>query len=121
MANSTYWSVDGTAMPCPSTWQWGLMDVSASESGRTDNGKMHKNRIAQKRKISVGYNGVKDTVAHTVLAAINPEYINVTFYDPLEGGNVTKEMYVGDRSAPVKWWWDGTHIFETLTFDLIER
>lgn len=88
---------------------------------RTDDAIMHKNRVAQKRKIQVGYNGVKDTVAKTVLQAINPEYINVYYYDLMEGGFQTRTFYVGDRSAPFKWWWDGKHILESLSFDLIER
>lgn len=108
-------------MPCPSSWQWGLQDVSAGESGRTDDALMHKNRVAQKRKIQVGYSGVKDTVAKTVLQAINPEYINVYYYDLMEGAFQTRTFYVGDRSAPFKWWWDGKHILESLSFDLIER
>ena len=118
---TVFWKVDGVTMPCPSTWQWGLQDVSAGESGRTDDALMHKNRVAQKRKIQVGYSGVKDTVAKTVLQAINPEYINVYYYDLMDGNFQTRTFYVGDRSAPFKWWWDGKHILESLTFDLIER
>ena len=26
---SVFWKVDGMTMPCPSTWQWGLQDVSS--------------------------------------------------------------------------------------------
>lgn len=88
---------------------------------RTDDAIMHKNRVAQKRKIQVGYSGVKDTVAKTVLQAINPEYINVYYYDLMDGDFQTRTFYVGDRSAPFKWWWDGKHILESLSFDLIER
>ena len=118
---SVFWKVDGMTMPCPSTWQWGLQDVSAGESGRTEDSLMHKNRVSQKRKIQVGYNGIKDSDAQTVLQAINPEYINVTYYDLMAGQNQTREFYVGDRSAPFKWWFDGKHILESLTFYLIER
>lgn len=82
---------------------------------------MHKNRVAQKRKIQVGYNGCTDAVASQVLQAINPEYINVTYYDVMDGTTQTRTFYVGDRSAPFKWWWDGKHIMESLTFNLIER
>ena len=32
--SSVFWKVDGVTMPCPSTWQWGLMDVSIGESGK---------------------------------------------------------------------------------------
>ena len=110
---SVFWKVDGMTMPCPSTWQWGLQDVSAGESGRTEDSLMHKNRVSQKRKIQVGYNGIKDSDAQTVLQAINPEYINVTYYDLMAGQNQTREFYVGDRSAPFKWWFDGKHILES--------
>ena len=29
-------TVDGVEMPCPSVFNWGLQDISAAESGRTD-------------------------------------------------------------------------------------
>lgn len=118
---SVFWKVDGVTMPCPSTWSFGVQDISAAESGRTDDSLMHKNRVSQKRKIQVGYNGCTDAVATQVLQAVNPEYINVTYYDLLDGAVETREMYVGDRSGNFKWWWDGKHILESLTFDLIER
>ena len=43
--------VDGVELPTPSTFEWGMIDVSASDSGRTQDAKMHKNRIAQKRQL----------------------------------------------------------------------
>lgn len=116
-----FWKVDGVEMPCPSSWQWGLQDVSAGESGRTEDAKMHKNRVAQKRKLNVTYNNCLASVATTVLKAINPEYIKVTYYDLLAGHNQTRTFYVGDRSAPVKYWWVGNKRLESLSFDLIER
>lgn len=118
---TVFWKVDGVTMPCPSTWQWGLQDVSAGESGRTDDALMHKNRVAQKRKIMVGYNGVNDETAGIVLRAVNPEYISVYYYDLMASDFQTRTFYVGDRSSNFKWWWDGKHILESLTFDLIER
>ena len=38
--------VDGVELPTPSSFEWSLIDVSASDSGRTQDGKMHKNRIS---------------------------------------------------------------------------
>ena len=46
--------INGAAMPCPSSFTWGLQDISASESGRTDDTIMHKNRVGQKRKLEIG-------------------------------------------------------------------
>ena len=34
MANTDFWRVDGVTMPCPSSWEWSLQDVSLGESGR---------------------------------------------------------------------------------------
>lgn len=116
-----FWKVDGVAMPCPTTWNFGIMDVSLGESGRTDDALMHKNRVAQKRKIQVGYSARTPDVMTTVLQAINPEYINVYYYDLLLGRYETRTFYVGDRTAPFKYWWDGKHVIESLSFDLIER
>lgn len=121
MASTVFWKVDGATMPCPTSWQWGLQDVSLGESGRTDDALMHKNRVAQKRKIQVGYNIIDKSVATLVLNAINPEYIDVYYYDLLAGAYETRTFYVGDRSAPFKYWWDGKNILESLSFDLIER
>ena len=43
--------VDGVEMPCPSSFQWGLQDISASESGRTDDSLMHKNNLMRLRSM----------------------------------------------------------------------
>ena len=116
-----FWKVDGVDMPCPSSWSYSINDVSAGESGRTDNSIMHKNRVAQKRKIAITYNGIdKDTCAF-VLQAINPEYIQVTYHDLMDNATETREFYVGDRTAPYKCWWIGNKRVETLSFDIIER
>ena len=48
--------INGAAMPCPSSFTWGLQDISASESGRTDDTIMHKNRVGQKSKLEIGWN-----------------------------------------------------------------
>ena len=39
-----------------------------------------------------------------ILQAFQPEYIMVTYHDPLLNDYRTAEFYVGDRSAPVKYW-----------------
>ena len=121
MASFFNLTVDGAQVPCPSTFSWGLQDVSASESGRTDDSIMHKNRVAQKRKISLGWNGKDWQETAKIMKAFNPEYIKVRYPDMLSGKYETRTFYVGDRSAPVKWWWDGKQIIEQISFDIIER
>lgn len=121
MANEIMITVDGVAMPCPSAFTYGLQDVSAAESGRTDDAIMWKNRVAQKVKINLTW-AVKDwRETAVIMQAFNPEYVTVRYPDMLTGDYQTKVFYVGDRSAPVKIWWANKKIIESISFDIIER
>lgn len=113
--------VDGVAMPEPSGYTWGLNDVSAAESGRDDSALMHKNRVGQKRKISLSWTGLTPAQTSQVLTAFNPEYVSVTYPDSLSGTTQTRTFYSGDKSAPIKIWTINNKRYETLSFDIIER
>lgn len=114
--------VNGVPIKCPSTFSYGLQDISASNAGRTQDSVMHKERVAQKVKISLVWNGLTWSETSTLMRIFNPEYITVTYPDMLQGTYVTKQFYTGDKEAPVKWWFDtaGKKIIETLSFDIIE-
>ena len=102
MANqySPIQSVGGvTNIPTPSKYDWKLSDVSAADAGRTEDGLMHKMRIAQKVHLELEWQNVSDSDASTILAAFQPEYINITYYDYKALTNLTKRFYVGDRSV----------------------
>lgn len=116
--------VDGVLMPCPSKFDYGLQDISASDSGRVEDehALMYKNRIAQKVKIGLEWVAVSDADAATILNAFDPEYFNVTYHDPKANAVVTKTFYCGDRSAPYYWWVDnGGFSFSTISFNIVER
>lgn len=113
--------VNGVSMPCPSSYTWGLQDVSAAKSGRSDDSVMHKNRVAQKRKLALQWKGKDWATTTKILQAFNPEYIQITYPDMMSGKYETRTFYVGDRSAPVKWWWHGNQRTESISFDVIER
>lgn len=113
--------VDGVDMPNPSKLHWGLQDVSIGDSGRDDTGYMFKGRVTQKRKIELEWTAVSPSVASTILQAFNPEYINVRYFDPLENSWQIKNFYVGDRSGNVKIWSTNQKIYESISFDIIER
>lgn len=114
-------TVDGVEMPCPSKQTWGLQDISAAESGRTDDAIMHKNRVGQKRKLGLQWNGTDKQATARILQAFNPEYVHVTYEDPMSGSLETREFYVGDRTAMVAVWQTGNKRYESVGFDIIER
>lgn len=119
--NDSFMMVDGVAIPTPSNAEWSLQDVSAGESGRTEDAVMHKNRVAQKRKWTLSW-GIKDLhMASVIVRAFNPEYVNVTMWDILEDGYTTKTYYTGDKKAPIKLWWKDKKLVGSVSFDIIEQ
>ena len=113
--------IDGVALPCPSEFTWGIQSVSAGESGRTDDALMHVNLVARKRKLQLAWVGKNWQETAQILQAVNPEYFEVTYPDMLSGQEETRTFYVGDRTAPVRFWWVDRKMIEKISFNLIER
>ena len=115
-------SVNGVAVKTPDAedgYKWDLEDVSASDAGRTEDVMMHKKRIGQVDAISLKWSGLTTAEISTILKAFNPEYITVEYLSPLEGEFVTKEFYVGNRSAPM--YSSALNRWGNVTFKIIAR
>lgn len=113
--------VNGVPVKDPAVFEWGLQDVSSSDAGRTDDSVMHKNRIAQKRKIKLSWNNPTPEETAAILQVFNPEYFYVTYPDALSGQRERREFYAGDRSAPVRRWSTRYKRYTQVAFDIIER
>lgn len=113
--------VDGVDMPNPSKLEWGEQDVSIGDSGRDDTGYMFKGRVTTKIKLTLEWSAVSPSVASTILNAFYPEYVNVRYFDPRANAWQIKNFYTGDRSTSTKIWTDDSKIYETLSFNIIER
>lgn len=120
MSVTFVFKVNNVDCPCPSKFGWSLQDVSMADSGRTQDALMWKNRVAQKEKIQLQWNGIDTAKASQILQMFQPEYFDVTYVSPLTNSQVTKTFYRGDAQAPFYWWLkDGLH--ESISFDIIER
>lgn len=102
-------------------FRWKNSDLSGPNAGRTLDGTMHKDRKGRKKTLSLGWSNVSKSQIHEIIQAFTPEYVNVTYWDPMEGTDVTKEFYTGDMDADVRWWVSGKERYSTLDFDVIER
>lgn len=112
-------SVDGKLVKCPSSYQWKMQDISASDAGRTEDTKMDKKRIGQIRKIELEWQNVSITDAAAILQVFNPEYIEVCYLDAMTGTYRTSEFYVGDRSTPL--YNAKLGVWNNVAFNIIER
>lgn len=113
--------VNNVSVKPPSEFGWGLQDVSAPDAGRDLSAEMHKGRVAQKRKISLGWNNPTITETAAILQAFNPEYVEVNYLDAMSGTFETRTFYVGDRTAPLQSFTVGERRWSKLSFDIIEK
>lgn len=114
--------IDGKVMPCPSKLQWNIQTYDLDSSRGVD-GTMNRQVICHKEKISLTWNSANLTTAQisTILNAVLPTFFEVTYFSPLANAYVTKEMYVGDRSANFYRVIDGVPQIDNISFNLIER
>ncbi len=108
-----------TNLPVPSRYVYNLHDISASDAGRLESMKMIKMRRGQTRSIDLEW--VYPTVddASKILKAFNSEYLKIKFIDAMEGSELTKVFYVGDRISPL---WNHTKgRWERVGFTIIQQ
>lgn len=121
--NNPIISVDGAAIPCPSTYQFRLEDISKSTAGRVESGKMHKQMIGRVISLELTWNAIPTAVVKQLLQAFKPEYISVKYIDPFVGVapnyEVTQTFYRGNVAAPM---YNSTlDLWDNLSFNIISR
>jgi len=109
-----------TTLPAPAKYIYNAQDVSAPDAGRTEDVKMQKKRIGLVPAFDLGWNALTLAEISAVLKAfVQNEYFQFDHLDPMVGGFVTEEFYVGDRSAPL---YNSTLDFwENVEFTVIRR
>lgn len=116
----TILKINGTFIPDPSSLQWGLQTVSDPNAGRTMDGKMHVNKVTEKRKLELQWSGVDYATTAEILQAVHHETFQVNYLDAMTNTRQTRTFYVGDRTAPVYSYHEGYQWYTNVTFNLIE-
>lgn len=113
--------VNDTPIRTPADVTWSLQDISSPDSGRTLDGVMHKDRVAQKVKLACKWPAMPVSDAAALLQNVNSAVtFNLTYFDVMQNGLRTAKFYVGDRTAPLKWILDNSQVVENVSFDFIE-
>lgn len=113
-------TVEIAAYPMPGEFKVTILDLDDADSTtRTANGKMNRDRVAVKRQIEMSFAPLTATDISSILTAMQDEFFDFYYPDPMTGTYLTKSMYVGNRPAAVAiekggvLWWEGLQI--TLT------
>lgn len=115
--------VGGVAIRDPSVFQVTIQDISSADSGRTQDGLMHKDVIAQKRTIALEWWATTPAETKAILDAFMAStYFTVKYWDPTNTtAQLTKTFYAGDMSAPVQQFYSGGEMYTKVSFTIIER
>lgn len=116
--------------------KWTRNDVDGPNSGRTISGKMVRDRVATKIRLDITCRPLKLSELRTLLNLILPEFVSVTYDDPMYGV-VTKTMYANNNPAeflirkefepPEEWWIchnsapNAEEYWNNVTFPLVEQ
>jgi len=111
-------TVSGVALPTPTAFQVGIMDVSKAERNAT--GKMIIERIAVKRKLFLTYSYITQSDASSILKLVSPTYYTVTYLDPQDNAMKSGQFYCGDRQLGFIDYFNGVARFKDFNFNLIE-
>lgn len=113
--------VDMTPYVAYGGFKWQRYDIDSPDTGRAMNGLMYRGRVTTKIRLDITCRLLKSDELRTVLQTILPEYVTVTYDDPMYG-TVTKTMYSNNNPAVYQIkkqsgivYWSG------VTFPLIER
>ncbi len=103
-------------------FKWQRSDVDGPGAGRDLTGDLRRNRVATKRRLDITCRILKEKELSTVLSLIMPEWVQVTYYDPQQGQEVTRTMYSNNNPAAFQIKHpDGTEWWSGVTFPLIEK
>lgn len=116
-----YIAINGREIPVyPIEYTPTILDLDDADSTtRTADGTLNRDRVAVKRQIEMKFNAMPAPLMSQLLKLMRNVFFQVEFFDPMEGKNITKTMYVGNRAPPmaiekngVIWW---TSLQITLT------
>ena len=101
--------------------KWSRNDIDDPNTGRAMDGKMYRGRVATKIRLDVTCKMLTASEVMTILNLILPEYVSVTYDDPMLG-TVTKQMYSNNNPAVFQMHKkSGVDYWGGVTFPLIER
>jgi len=89
--------IEGVDLPTPSSLKNTQSDLDSADTNRNEQGYLQRDRIRQGiYKLELEWKGITNGQLTTILNAIEPASVQVTFPSP--SGVLTKTMYAGDRN-----------------------
>lgn len=116
----SFFKINDTEIKTPQGCTWSLQDLSSEDSGRTLDGIMHKDIVAQKRKLVCKWGTMTWQECSIIANFMKNKGVKVTLYYPdiLTGTYISKDFYTGDMTVPYFDW--SRELVESVSCDFIE-
>lgn len=114
--------VSGISVPVPDNYSQVITDLSSEETGRTLDGKMHKDVVAVKTSTPLEWSKLEWNIASQLAKAVDgKESITCDYLDVRSPYTMAKRtIYIGDRTfEPVEFDTDGK-VYWSVSFSEIE-
>jgi hypothetical protein len=112
--------INGVAITIPKSFKVTITDLDG-ESNRNAKGELIRDRVAVKRKLECEWPPLSMGEISTLLKAVQAVFFSVEYPDPVEGMNLIKTFYVGDRTSPMYSNVNGKIQWEGLNMNFIEK
>ena len=114
--------INGVTITPPSKMSVTISDVDSPNTTRNARGDLIRDRVNVKRKVELEFPPMKQADISLLLGQIQDVFFDVTFLDPMLG-EITRTMYVGDRSTPLYKFGNGGSdiLWENVKFNFVER
>lgn len=110
-------TIDGVVLPPPMTYSVEYNDLDSDDTGRSEDGKLHRKRVRHDvAKIKVAWEQLTTEKATLILNAIASASFSVVYYF---GTQQTATMYAGNRNCELRRINCGKALWN-ISFDLIE-
>lgn len=102
--------------------EWQRNDLDGPNAGRTLSGLLIRDRVAIKATLKVTCRPLNGAQLATILQLIEPEWVQVTYTNPVTNTDITKTMYSNNVPVTLRNVDDnGVCVYTGLSFPLIER
>lgn len=99
-----------------------ILDLDDGDSTtRTADGLLNRDRVAVKRQIEMTFSAMPASKMSQLLRSMRNVFFDVTYFDPMDGKQATKTMYVGNRTTPMAFQKNGVIWWESMQITLTER
>ncbi|MCI7770980.1 MAG: hypothetical protein MR496_05055 [Eubacterium sp.] len=112
----------GVELPLPDAYQQTISDLSSSQTGRTLDGKAHKDVVAVKDTVPLKWSKLEWEKAAEIANAVDGiEYAAMEYVDVrVPYKTCTRDIYVGDRKAEIVECSTDGKVYWSLEFSRIE-